>query len=101
MVVFRAVFLPVLDRPRMLCIMAGMDPKDRIALFGISLCKARFAGDSAPRAVPLSLLLSVPDARHLCRYAPDGQLRGESRLADMVLTVQTAANCWFSAFAVY
>ena len=30
----------------MLRIMAGMDPKDCIALFGISLCKARFTGGS-------------------------------------------------------
>ena len=42
----------------MLRIMASMDPKDCIALFGISLCKARFTGGSAPRAVSLSLLLS-------------------------------------------
>ena len=42
------------------------------------------------------LLSSGPVARHHGRYGPDGQLRGEI-LADMVLMVQTAANCGFSA----
>ena len=83
----------------MLDIMAGVDSKDCIALFGRGLCKARFSGDSAPRAVSLSLLLSGPGARHHCQYGPDGQARGEI-LADMVLVVQTAANCGFSTVAV-
>ena len=74
LVAFRAVFLPVVDRPRMLRIMAGMDPKDCFALFGISLFKARFTGDSAPRAVSFFLLLSVPDARHPGRHGPEGHL---------------------------
>ena len=53
---------------------AGMDPKDCFALFGISLFKARFTGDSAPRAVSFFLLLSVPDARHPGRHGPEGHL---------------------------
>ena len=46
-----------------------------------------------PRVVSLPWLAG-PDARHHCRYGPDGQLRGEI-LANMVLMVQTAANCGF------
>ena len=61
----------------MLRIMAGVDPKDRIAFFGICLCKARFTGHSSPRAVSLSLLLSVPDARHPGRHGPEGHLCSE------------------------
>ena len=91
LVASRAVFLPVVDRHQMLRIMAGMDPKDCIALFGSGMCKARFTGDSAPRAVSLSLLLSGPDARHHCRYRPDGQLRGEI-LVDMVLCGSDCRN---------
>ena len=65
LVAFRAVFLPDVDRLRMLRIMAGMDPKDCIAFFRISLCKVRFTGDSAPRAVSLpsccpSQMLGIP-----------------------------------------
>ena len=48
-----------------------------LPLFGISLCKARFIGDSAPRAVSLFLLLSVPDARHPGRHGPEGNLCSE------------------------
>ena len=55
------------------------------------MCKVGFTGDSAPRAVFLSFLLSGPHAPHLGRCGPDGQLRGEI-LADMV--------CGFSAVAV-
>ena len=51
LVAFRAVFLPVVDRPQMLRNMAGMDPKDCIALFGSGVCKARFTGDYAPRSM--------------------------------------------------
>ena len=51
------------------------------------MCKVGFTGDSAPRAVFLSFLLSGPHARHLARYGPDGQLRGES-LADIVPTIR-------------
>ena len=56
--------------------------------------KVGFTGDSAPRAVFLSLLSSGPDARHHGRYEPEGQLRGEI-LADMVPMVQSAENCGF------
>ena len=59
-----------------------------------------FPGDFAPRAVFLDFLLSGPDARHPCRYGPDGQLRGEI-MADMVLMVQTASNCGNSVVAVF
>ena len=49
----RAVFFPVVVyRPEMLCIMAGMDHKDSIALFsGSCMYKVGFTGDSAPHAV--------------------------------------------------
>ena len=56
--------------------------------------KVGFTGDSAPRAVFLSLLSSGPDAWHHGRYEPEGQLRGEI-LADMVPMVQSAENCGF------
>ena len=65
LVPFRAVFFPVAVRPRMLCIMAGMDPKDCIAFFAVSswvysdravdsrpaLRVAGFTGDDTSRAV--------------------------------------------------
>ena len=85
-----------------------------------------FSGDSACRAVFLSLLSSGPDARHPGRYGPEGhfcsevvaalvadhgsvmsagppaggQLRG-GVLADMVHMVQTAENFGNSAVAVH
>ena len=51
-----AVFPSYAGRPKLPGIMAGMDPKDCIALFVSGMCKARFTGDSALRAVFLSFL---------------------------------------------
>ena len=62
----------------MLGIMADVDKKDSVALFsGSCMCKVGFTGDSAPRAVFLSLLSSSPDARHHGRYVPLVQFGGE------------------------
>ena len=101
----RVMFPSGVARPRMLCTMAVMDQKDStlralVVNHGGGMCWTGSPGDFAPRAVFLSLLLSGPGARHHCRYGADGQLRGEI-LADMVLMVQTAENCGFSAFAVH
>ena len=58
----RAVFHVVVYRPEMLCIMACLDQNFPAV--------ARATGDSAPRAVILSLLSSGPNARHHGRYGP-------------------------------
>ena len=58
-------------RPKMLCILAGMDQKDSsiralVVIPGSGMCKAGFTGDFEPRVVSLSFLLSGPDARYHC-----------------------------------
>ena len=70
-------------------IIVGMDQKDLFHRAFVDsdsgIYKAGFAGCFS-RCVS-SRCRQAPDARHHCRYGPDGQLRGEI-LADMVLMVQ-------------
>ena len=79
----RAVFPVVVYRPEMLCIMADMDQKDSLALFsGSGMCKVGFTGDSAPRAVFLSLL-----------YETEGQLHGQK-----TVYFRICSSSWSSTF---
>ena len=93
-----AVFPSYVGRPKLAGIIVGMNLKDFFHCARRRLRQWHTQGWFCwllSRCVP-SMLSSGPDARHHCRYGPDGQLRGEI-LADMVLMVQTAANCGFSA----
>ena len=75
-VLLRAVFLSVVDRPEVPCIMAVMVQKDSCS----GMCKAGIAGDNAPRAV--SSLRQAHDARLRGRCGPEGQLRHGAHVPD-------------------
>ena len=92
----RAVFPLVVARPEMLCIMAGMDQKDRFTrrdvLRSSSAC---CSGMCLPRdAGSLLSWLAGPDARHHGRYVPEGLLCGE------VLDVPVEWSCRLSGAVV-
>ena len=104
-VLHRAVFPSIVDRPEMPCIMAGMDQKDRCS----GLYKAGIAGYVAPRAVFPSLvvrprmlgILAGMDQKDNCSgmdnagFAGDPAPRAVSSLLHGCLRI--LRNAWFAS----